>query len=62
MTTVKYSGQLPGGNTTISLGDGSTGTDDRFVTQNQANAAQATNKGAYAAGAQAQAAGFKANN
>ena len=41
-TSVKYSGQAPGGSTTISLGDGSTG-DNRFVTQNQANSAFATN-------------------
>ena len=36
LTSVKYSGQAPGGTTSICLGDGST-TDDRFVTQNQAN-------------------------
>lgn len=61
-TSVKYSGQLPGGNTTISLGDGSTGTDERFKTQNQANAQSATNRAGIAAGMATEAAGKKSNN
>lgn len=61
-TSVKYSGQLPGGNTTISLGDGSTGADQRFVTQNQANSHQATNKSGIQAGMATEAAGKKSNN
>ena len=35
-TSVKYSGQLPGGNTTISLGGGYGGDDDRFPAKAQA--------------------------
>ncbi len=56
MTSVKYSGQAPGGTTSICLGDGST-TDDRFVTQNQANSKTATNNTSIAAGQQVEAAG-----
>ena len=61
-TSVKYSGQLPGGNTSISLADGSTGVDDRFVMQNQGNAQQPTNKSGIIAGFSTEAAGKKTNN
>ena len=61
-TTVKYSGQLPGGNSSISLADGSTGTDERFVTQNQANAHKATNQSGIVANFSTEAAGKKNNN
>ena len=37
-TSVKFSGQAPGGQTSICLGDGSTNT-NHFQTQNQANSA-----------------------
>ena len=57
-TSVKYSGQAPGGSATISLGDGSQ-VDDRFVTQNQANSVFATNNGNIAAGSTQEAAGKK---
>ena len=61
-TSVKYSGQAPGGSTTISLGDGSTG-DNRFVTQNQANSAFATNTTNFAnANSSTEAAGKKTVN
>ncbi len=61
-TSVKYSGQAPGGSTTISLGDGSSG-DNRFVTQNQANSAFATNTTNFAnANSSTEAAGKKTVN
>ena len=57
-TSVKFSGQAPGGSSTLSLGDGSQ-VDDRFVTQNKANSAFATNNGNIAAGFTTEAAGKK---
>ena len=61
-TSVKFSGQLPGGNSSISLGDGSTGNDERFVTQNQANSHKATNQSGIVTHLSTEAAGKKMNN
>ena len=46
LTSVKYSGQMPGGNSNFSLGGGYGDDEDRFGGKGQVNNQQAANKAA----------------